>query len=277
MMKDKKRLDIILTERGLFPSREKARAAIMAGEVLVNDQKIDKAGAAVDTKCQIRLLGEKLPYVSRGGLKLAKAISSFGIDMQNKIVLDIGASTGGFVDCSLQNGAQKVYAVDVGYNQLAWSLRNDPRVVVMEKTNARYLDATAIPEMVDMLTADVSFISLTLVLPSSVQHLLKPGGEVAALIKPQFEAGREAVGKGGIVRDKLTHKAVIEKVLAAFCQWGLGVRGLDFSPITGMDGNIEYLVYAVKGGENRQFAIDDIIDEAHEHHKKKAAHKGENQ
>ena len=267
-MKEKKRLDVLLTERGLFPSREKARAAIMAGEVLVNEQKIDKAGASVDITCTIRLLGQVLPYVSRGGLKLEKAIKSFNIDLKGKTVIDIGASTGGFVDCALQNGAEKVYAVDVGYNQLAWKLRNDPRVVVLEKTNARYLDETIIPETADILTADVSFISLTLAMPAAIEHLLKPGGEVTCLIKPQFEAGRESVGKGGIVRDKEVHKAVIEKIVSAFREFGLGIKGLDHSPITGMDGNIEYLVYAVKGAESEEFDIDQLIETAHGNFKK---------
>ncbi len=264
MKKNKKRLDVLLTERGLFPSREKARAAIMAGEVLVDEIKIDKAGAAVDDECTIRLLGERLPYVSRGGLKLAKAINCFSIDMAGKTVIDIGASTGGFVDCALQNGAKKIYAVDVGYNQLAWKLRCDERVVVLEKTNARYLDKSLIPEEADMLTADVSFISLTLAMPAAIEHLLKPGGEVICLIKPQFEAGKEFVGKGGIVRDKQVHKAVIEKIIANFRANGLGVRGLDHSPITGMDGNIEYLIYALKGADDLQFDIDAVIARAHD-------------
>lgn len=246
MVQNKQRLDTLLVERGLFPSREQARSAIMAGEVLVDEVKIDKAGAAVKPECNIRLLGQRLPYVSRGGLKLAKAIESFSLDLQNKVILDIGASTGGFIDCALQNGAAKVYGVDVGYNQLAWKLRSDPRVISLEKTNARYLDRSIIDEDVDMLTADVSFISLTLALPAAIEYQLREGGSIAVLIKPQFEAGREAVGKGGIVRDKDTHREVIEKIFAACEEWGLSVQGLDFSPITGADGNIEYLLYAVK-------------------------------
>jgi len=268
-MKEKIRLDVLLTQRGLFPSREKARAAIMAGEVLVNEIKTDKAGASVDVNSKIRLLGEKLPYVSRGGLKLEKALKCFNIDMTDKTVIDIGASTGGFVDCALQNGAKKVYAVDVGYNQLAWKLRSDDRVIVMEKTNARYLNNDIIPEQADILTADVSFISLTLAMPAAAEHLLKNGGEIAALIKPQFEAGREGVGKGGIVRDRAIHKEVIEKITSAFDQWGVGVQGLDFSPITGMDGNIEYLIYGIKGEKSLFFDIDEIIDKAHTEHKGK--------
>jgi 23S rRNA (cytidine1920-2'-O)/16S rRNA (cytidine1409-2'-O)-methyltransferase len=261
--KDKIRLDVLLSERGLFPSREQARAAIMAGEVLVDEQKIDKAGAAVAADCQIRLLGERLPYVSRGGLKLAKAIESFDIDFCGKTVIDIGASTGGFVDCALQNGAAKVYAVDVGHNQLAWKLRSDPRVVVLEKTNARYLDTSVISEPADLISADVSFIALPLAIAAAVENLLKLGGEVVALIKPQFEAGREAVGKGGIVRERAVHREVLHKVLAAFAAMGLGVQGLDYSPITGADGNIEYLIYAVQGAAALKFNVDDLLQAAH--------------
>lgn len=263
-MKEKKRLDLLLTERGLFPSREQAKAAIMAGEVLVNEQKIDKAGAAVDSNCTIRLLGNKLPFVSRGGLKLAKAITSFSLDLAGKTVIDIGASTGGFVDCALQNGAAKVYAVDVGYNQLAWKLRTDDRVIVLEKTNARYLDQNIIPEQADMLTADVSFISLTLAMPSVIQNLLKDGGEIVCLIKPQFEAGRELVGKGGIVRDPEVHHQVVNKVLSCFNSLEAGVQALDYSPITGSDGNIEYLLYAIKGQTPSQIDINQIINAAHQ-------------
>ena len=268
MAQNKQRLDVLLLERGLFPSREQARAAIMAGEVLVDEVKTDKAGAAVKADCQIRLLGQRLPYVSRGGLKLAKAIESFQLNLKDKVILDIGASTGGFIDCALQNGAAKVYGVDVGYNQLAWKLRNDPRVISLEKTNARYLDRSVIDDDVDMLTADVSFISLTLALPAAIQHQLKPGGAIAVLIKPQFEAGREAVGKGGVVRDKDTHRAVIEKIFAACAEWGLSIQGLDYSPITGADGNIEYLLYAVKSAlPAAEIDIDQVIEAAWAEHK----------
>ncbi|MDO4732126.1 MAG: TlyA family RNA methyltransferase [Bacillota bacterium] len=268
MAQNKQRLDLLLVERGLFPSREQARAAIMAGEVLVDDMKIDKAGTAVKESCSIRLLGEKLPFVSRGGLKLAKAIESFHLDLSEKCVLDIGASTGGFIDCALQNGAAKVYGVDVGYNQLAWKLRNDPRVISLEKTNARYLDRSIIDEDVDLITADVSFISLTLALPAAIQHQLKAEGAIAVLIKPQFEAGREAVGKGGVVRDKEAHRAVLKRILSACLQWGLSVQGLDYSPITGADGNIEYLLYAVKSSlPPAEIDIDQIIEEAWSAHK----------
>ena len=270
MAKNKVRLDVLLTDKGLFPSREKARAAIMAGEVLVNENKIDKAGAQVDAQASIRLVGKQLPYVSRGGLKLEKAIQCFHLNLQGKTIIDIGASTGGFVDCALQNGATKVYAVDVGYNQLAWKLRNDSRVICLEKINARYLDRSIIDENVDMLTADVSFISLTLVLPPAIIHHLKPNGEIAVLIKPQFEAGREAVGKGGIVKDRAVHQRVIEKIFSACQEWGLSVQGLDYSPITGADGNIEYLLYGVKADiPPAKIDVDAVVESAW------FAHKGE--
>lgn len=259
----KQRLDLLLVERGFFPSREQARAAIMAGEVLVGANKIEKAGAAVDPAAEIRLLGNRLPYVSRGGLKLEKAICCFHLDLHGLTVIDIGSSTGGFVDCALQNGAQRVYAVDVGRNQLAWKLRNDARVIVLEKTNARFLDRQTIPEQADLITADVSFISLALALPAAVKHLLKPGGSVVALIKPQFEAGRAAVGKGGVVRDKKVHRQVLERMLSVFAEMGLGVQALDFSPITGADGNIEYLIHAQKGLQQADsFSPQQIIDTA---------------
>lgn len=269
-MKEKIRLDILLTERGLFPSREQARAAIMAGEVLVDEQKTDKAGTAVAADVNIRLLGNRLPYVSRGGLKLAKAIEVFNISLQDKIVIDIGSSTGGFTDCALQNGAAKVYAVDVGYNQLAWKLRQDQRVISLEKTNARYLDQSIIPEQADFICTDVSFISLLLALPAAVDKLLKDNGEVAALIKPQFEAGRENVGKKGIVRDKNIHKQVIEKIIDGFYNMSLTPLGLDYSPITGAEGNIEYLIYAKKNWQTTtDIDIDQVINAAWVEHKHK--------
>lgn len=266
----KQRLDTLLVARGFFPSREQARAAIMAGEVLADEIKLDKAGSLVREDAAIRLLGERLPYVSRGGLKLAKAIEAFSLNFQDAVVVDIGASTGGFVDCALQHGAGKVYAVDVGYNQLAWKLRQDQRVIVLEKTNARFLDNSVIPEQADFLTADVSFISLTLALPGAIRAVLKAGGQVAALIKPQFEAGREQVGKGGVVRDPSIHQAVIEKIFAFCEEQGLAVQGLDFSPITGADGNIEYLLHAIKA-DTPDAAIDiaAVIDAAWAAHQKK--------
>ena len=269
-MNDKKRLDLLLVERGLFPSREQARAAIMAGQVLADEIKLDKAGALIREDASIRLLGERLPYVSRGGLKLAKAIAVFHLDFGGATVIDIGASTGGFVDCALQHGAAKVYAVDVGYNQLAWKLRQDNRVIVLEKTNARSLSRSVIDDEADFLTADVSFISLTLALPAAVHELLRPGGGLVTLIKPQFEAGREQVGKGGIVRDPGVHAAVIAK-LFAFCRdHSLSVQGLDYSPITGADGNIEYLLYAVKSAEaDADINVGDVIGAAWAEHGKK--------
>lgn len=267
-MKEKKRLDLLLLEQGHFPSREQARAAIMAGEVLVNEVKIEKAGTAVDSTASIRLLGKRLPYVSRGGLKLAKAIDVFGLDLNGLVMIDIGASTGGFVDCALQHQAQKVYAVDVGHNQLAWKLRSDPRVVVLEKTNARTLTAQTIPEQADIVTADVSFISLTLAMPPVLQHCLRPQGQVVVLIKPQFEAGRGHVGKGGIVRDAAVHLQVLEKIVTSFAALDIAVQGLDFSPITGADGNIEYLYYGIKQGLPQTVHYDQVVAAAF------AAHRG---
>ena len=267
--KKKIRLDMLLVERGLFPSREKARAAIMAGEILVNEIKIDKAGTAVDEQSDIRIIGKRLPFVSRGGLKLQKAIEVFGIDFNDLTVIDIGASTGGFTDCALQHGAKKVYAIDVGHNQLAWPLRNDDRVIVMEKTNARYLDKEILNDDADILVADVSFISLTLGMPAAIKNHLKPYGHVMCLIKPQFEAGRDAVGKGGIVRDPSIHYQVIEKIITAFAELDLSVQALDYSPITGADGNIEYLIYAQKCGITQNVDINAVIKSAWAEHRNK--------
>lgn len=245
---DKARLDMFLVDKGLFESRSKAQAAIMAGEVLVNEQKIDKPGTLVKADAQIRLLGNKLPFVSRGGLKLAKAVEVFPIDLQDKIVADLGASTGGFTDCALQHGAKKVYAIDVGYGQLAWKLRQDPRVINMERTNVRFLEGNSLPEKIQIATIDVAFISLDKVLPSTYK-ILAEDGEVIALIKPQFEAGRENVGKKGVVKDKVIHLAVIEKVLTEATSLGFVIKGLDYSPVKGPEGNIEYLLYLAKQGE----------------------------
>lgn len=250
----KERLDAVLMNRGLFESRARAQAAIMAGQVLVNDQKIDKPGTAVAPEANIRIIGDKLPYVSRGGLKLEKALQIFPIRVAGKVVADIGASTGGFTDCALQNGAAKVYAVDVGYGQLAWKLRTDERVINMERTNVRYLEPVAIGELVDAVTIDVAFISLDKVLPA-VHKILKPEGFVIALIKPQFEAGRENVGKKGVVRDAAVHESVIKNVIAFAKGEGFGVAGLDFSPIKGPEGNIEYLLHLVMDG-----SVDNISD-----------------
>lgn len=235
--------------RALFESRAKAQAAIMAGQVLVNEQKIDKPGTPVPPDVTIRLLGNKLPYVSRGGLKLEKALQIFPISVQDKVVADIGASTGGFTDCALQNGAAKVYAIDVGYGQLAWKLRNDERVINMERTNVRYLEADSLPEQVDVATIDVAFISLDKILPA-VHKILKEDGFVIALIKPQFEAGKENVGKKGVVRDARVHEQVINNVIAFAKEEGFGIAGLDFSPIKGPEGNIEYLLHLTLGADD---------------------------
>lgn len=245
----KERLDALLMNRALFESRAKAQAAIMAGQVLVNEQKIDKPGAPVPPDVTIRLLGNKLPYVSRGGLKLEKALQIFPISVQDKVVADIGASTGGFTDCALQNGAAKVYAIDVGYGQLAWKLRNDERVINMERTNVRYLEADSLPEQVDAATIDVAFISLDKILPA-VHKILKEDGFVIALIKPQFEAGKENVGKKGVVRDARVHEQVINNVIAFAKEEGFGIAGLDFSPIKGPEGNIEYLLHLTLGADD---------------------------
>ena len=239
------RLDVLLVEQGYFESREKAKAAIMAGRILVDNNKVDKAGAQVQPTVQITITGKDLPYVSRGGYKLEKAVQVFDLPLENAVMADIGASTGGFTDCALQNGAAKVYAVDVGYGQLAWSLRTDERVVVLEKTNARYLTEEEIPEHLDIITIDASFISLTLLLPA-LFPLLKSGGQLLALIKPQFEAGREKVGKKGVVRDSAVHEEVIHKVVDCAQSLGFAVLGLDFSPIKGPEGNIEYLLWLGK-------------------------------
>ena len=241
----KKRLDVVLVEKGLAASREKAKALIMAGKVLVDNNKIDKAGTEINPDLPIRLLGQDIPYVSRGGLKLEKALQVFPVDLAGRVVADIGASTGGFVDCALQNGAAKVFAIDVGYNQLDWKLRSDARVVSMEKTNARYLEADSLGEMVDVVTTDVSFISLDKILPPAMTFL-KEGGHVLALIKPQFEAGREKVGKKGVVRDPAVHQEVIEKILNLCQAINLAVWGLDFSPVKGSEGNIEDLLWGCK-------------------------------
>ena len=244
---EKERVDILLVKQGLFDSREQAKRAVMAGEVLgKNNERLDKPGQKIATTTTLHLKGKKMPYVSRGGLKLAKALKSFGISVADKVVLDIGSSTGGFTDCMLQNGAKKVYAVDVGYGQLAWSLRTDERVVCMERTNVRYLDAQQISEQVDFVSIDVSFISLSLVVPP-LAALLREGGQMVALVKPQFEAGREKVGKKGVVRDPAVHREVLEKVCALAQEAGLCVRGLTYSPIKGPEGNIEFLCWLQKG------------------------------
>jgi len=248
----KKRLDQLLMDRELFESRTKAQAAIMAGLVYIGEQKIDKAGTLVPPDCIIEVRGQVHPYVSRGGLKLAKALDEFKIDPKDKVCLDVGASTGGFTDCLLQRGAAKVYAVDVGYGQLAWKIRSDPRVVVIERCNARNLTWDEIRKVensnirgFDLAVIDVSFISLSKILPA-VYNLLASGGEVVALIKPQFEAGKGEVGKGGIVRSGKVRQQVVEKVRSEAQAMGYEVRGVIESPITGADGNVEFLLYLVK-------------------------------
>lgn len=239
---EKIRLDSLLFEKGLAGSREKARAMIMAGEVQVNNQLMDKPGNKVTREVEIKIQSSRLPYVSRGGFKLEGAIKDLQLDFDGKTVLDIGASTGGYTDCALQNGAQKVYAVDVGYGQLAWSLRIDPRVVVWERTNIRYFSLEDLGEKVDMITMDVSFISTTLIFPV-LKTLLKEHGEIVSLIKPQFEAGREKVGKNGVVKDPAVHREVLEHCIAAAQKEGLNCVGLCYSPITGPKGNIEYFIH----------------------------------
>ena len=242
----KERLDVMMVRLGLAPSREKARAIIMAGEVLVDGQREDKPGSAFPDTVKITVRGNPIPYVSRGGLKLEKAVKAFGLKLQGRICMDVGSSTGGFTDCMLQNGAVKVYSVDVGHGQLDWKLRNDERVVCMERTNIRYVTPEDIQERPSFVSIDVSFISLTKVLPA-VRALLEDGGEIVCLIKPQFEAGREKVGKKGVVRDPLVHEEVIRQVIAFGKEIGLTPRELEFSPVKGPEGNIEYLVHFEKG------------------------------
>lgn len=255
MPKSKERLDILLVKKGLAPSRVKAKAAIMAGQVFVQGQRMDKPGAAFEEDVALELRGERLPFVSRGGLKLAKAINVFGLSFQGAVVADIGASTGGFTDCVLQNGACKVYAIDVGYGQLDWKLRSDPRVVVMERTNARFLTRASLPEQVDWVVSDVSFISVTKIFPAMLE-ILGPKGQVMVLIKPQFEAGRENVGKKGVVKEPAVHADVVAAVLSAAEALGLAVRGLDYSPIRGPEGNIEYLAWLGRSASQGACTVD---------------------
>ena len=261
-MKD--RLDILLVKRGLAESREKAKAVIMSGIVYVDGQKEDKAGQTFADTANIEVRGSTLKYVSRGGLKLEKAMECFDVSVKDKVCMDIGASSGGFTDCMLQNGAKKVYAVDVGHGQLAWKLRNDTRVVVMEKTNIRYVKPEDIGESIDFASIDVSFISLSKVLPSAY-NLLGERGEIVALIKPQFEAGREKVGKKGVVREKSTHIEVIQNCFAYAKENGFFVRELEFSPVKGPEGNIEYLYHLVKSGDvDSDIDIEAVVNTAHE-------------
>lgn len=260
----KERLDVLLVQRGLMPSREKAKAMIMEGQVYVNNQKSDKPGTDIDTQAKIEVRGEALKYVSRGGLKLEKAMQVFPITLDGKTCMDIGASTGGFTDCMLQNGAVKVYAVDVGYGQLAWNLRNDSRVVNMERTNIRKVTSEQISEPLDFVSVDVSFISLKLVLPTAAS-LLKQDGQAVCLVKPQFEAGREKVGKKGVVRERATHVEVLENAVSYARTNGFAVCGIDFSPVKGPQGNIEYLMYLCRGVQDTvtQECIKNLVDQSH--------------
>lgn len=241
----KERLDVLLVNKGFYPSREKAKTAIMAGLVFVDGQISDKAGMSINIDCDIKVKQDLYPYVSRGGLKLEKAIDLFSIDLKDKVCMDVGASTGGFTDCMLMNGAAKVYAVDVGYGQLAWKLRSDSRVINIEKCNFRYFDQSQVDEEIDFMSMDVSFISLKLIFPMATK-LLKDGGSILCLVKPQFEAGRQQVGKNGIVRDINVHVEVIEKVISYARENELIAKNLTFSPITGAKGNIEYLLHLNK-------------------------------
>ena len=263
----KERLDVLLVNRNLAESREKAKAIIMSGIVYVDGQKEDKAGTMFEDTVSVEVRGHTLAYVSRGGLKLEKAMTHFGVTLNGKICMDVGASTGGFTDCMLQNGAVKVYSVDVGHGQLAWKLRNDERVVCMEKTNIRYVTPEDIPDRIQFASIDVSFISLTKVL-GPVKELLTEDGQIVCLIKPQFEAGREKVGKKGVVREKSTHLEVIESVIAFAKIIGFGILNLEFSPIKGPEGNIEYLLYLQNHPEladEKGVEIDPktIVEEAH--------------
>jgi len=263
----KKRLDILLVELGFFDSREKAKRNIMAGNVIVGNFMVDKAGTLVDEEEIIKIKNDSLPYVSRGGLKLEKALKYFSIELDNKICFDIGASTGGFTDCMLRNNAKKVYSIDVGYGQLDWKLRQNPQVISMERTNIRHLDPSSIEDKGEFATIDVSFISLRLVLPV-VKNLLTSKGEIIALIKPQFEAGREEVKKHGVVKNLKVHKRVIEEILKFAQQNDLYIKGLTYSPITGPKGNIEFLAYFSLNKDLNQSLniieyIGEIVDKAH--------------
>lgn len=264
-MAEKKRLDLLVYERGLAESREKAKALIMSGIIYVDNQKSDKPGTTYNDTVKVELRGNKLKYVSRGGLKLEKAIKSFNLNLKDKITVDIGASTGGFTDCMLQNGAKKVYSVDVGYGQLDWKLRNDERVVNLERTNIRYVTKEQIPDEIDFFSVDVCFISLCLVLPS-VRPLLKENSEAVCLIKPQFEAGRGNIGKNGVVRDKNIHIEVIKKIYNFCLENGFDIFDLDYSPIKGPEGNIEYLIYIRKSDNPKVYKdinIEQVVNNSH--------------
>ena len=279
-MKNKERLDVLLVERGLVETREKAKRTIMAGLVYSNEERLDKPGEKVMADLPLTIKGNMLPYVSRGGLKLEKALKIFDVTVQDKVLLDIGSSTGGFTDCALQNGAKMSYALDVGYNQLAWKLRQDERVVVMERTNFRYVTpADLIREMPNFATIDVSFISLKLILPV-LKTLLVQNSDIIALIKPQFEAGREQVGKKGIIRDEKVHLQVVNKIIDFSIQQGYIATNLSFSPITGGDGNIEFLLHLKwegprELGENRlPVSPLEIVNQSHQEFKSKKIDEG---
>lgn len=260
----KKRLDVLLVEQGLADSREKAKAIIMSGIVYVDNNKEDKAGTTFEETSKIEVRGNTLKYVSRGGLKLEKAMNNFGVTLDGKVCMDVGASTGGFTDCMLQNGAVKVYSVDVGHGQLAWKLRNDDRVVCMEKTNIRYVTPDDIDDVIEFASIDVSFISLTKVL-LAVRELLTQDGEIVCLIKPQFEAGREKVGKKGVVRELSTHVEVVEMIVDYARANGFRTLHLSYSPIKGPEGNIEYLLHITKdeNRDNEEFDIKALVEESH--------------
>jgi 23S rRNA (cytidine1920-2'-O)/16S rRNA (cytidine1409-2'-O)-methyltransferase len=258
----KERLDVLLVNNGLAESREKAKRTIMAGLVTVNGRVEDKPGSVFDTESEIKVTGKECPYVSRGGLKLEKAIKEWGVECSGRVCMDMGASTGGFTDCMLQNGASKVYAIDVGYGQLDYKLRVDPRVINMEKTNIRYLDTDLIEEPVDLISIDVSFISVSHMFPVAAK-ILAPGGKILCLVKPQFEAGREQVGKGGIVREPAVHIEVIEKVIGYAADNGLWPHALTFSPIKGTKGNIEYLLLLSNEKCDNKVSAEETVRSAH--------------
>lgn len=263
-MKNKKRLDVLLTEQGYAETRSKAQAIIMSGEVYVDGQKADKPGVSYEETVSIEVRGHACPYVSRGGLKLEKALRDFGVEPAGYVCSDSGASTGGFTDCLLQKGAKKVFAIDVGYGQLAWQIRNDPRVVCMERTNIRYVKPEDLGEPLDLSVVDVSFISLRIVLPA-IQALLKPTGQVVCLIKPQFEAGKDAVGKKGVVRDPATHRQVLENFLALAKELGFTLLGLTYSPVKGPEGNIEFLGHlTMVPGQDAPVDVAKLVAQAHE-------------
>lgn len=262
---EKVRLDTLLFDKGLAPSREKARAMILAGEVMVEGQRSDKPGLKVKPETDVRVQSSRMKYVSRGGFKLEGAIKDFNLDFTGKTVLDVGASTGGYTDCALQKQAGRVYAVDVGYGQLDWTLRNDPRVVVKERTNIRYFTLDDLGEKADLITMDVSFISTTLIFPV-LAGLLKDSGEIVSLIKPQFEAGREKVGKNGVVKDPAVHREVLQRCIASAQNAGLACTGVTYSPITGPKGNIEYFIHLRPGAvslADTDAKIAAVVSEAH--------------